>query len=186
MKDTPSKNLNVSSKIVRRARMRLNETERRVLYFFLSHLLAGDEYHAYSRDKILQSFTKKSQRQLCRALLSLSRRGLLACTPDHGVSGCPRLYHLIWYKLNEVRELLRADGYMAGLIGVAYGRLKPGSVTTPELAHVLNISKRSAQRIAKANVNGGIWRRTKNGKKRRYVETRGQLPLEHFTKERSN
>jgi len=166
----------------RRAKNRLNKTERLILHFLLSRHLAGDEYHTYSNDPALLRVIKKSQQQISRALRSLAGRGLLLSSKG----GCPIIYHLVWWKLGEVKVLLKADGFLAGMVAAAYGRIKAGSVTTPEIAHVLNISKRSAQRTAKINVNGGIWRRTKNGKKRRYSETRGQLPLEHFNKERSN
>jgi len=186
MKTSRSQDLNVSIKLNKRAKNRLNKTERLILHFLLSRHLAGDEYHTYSSDPTLLKVIKKSQEQTSRALRSLTDRGLLLATPDHQMNGCPRIYHLVWWKLGEVKVLLKADGFLAGMVAAAYGRIKAGSVTTPELAHVLNISKRSAQRIAKINVNGGIWRRTKNGKKRRYSETRGQLPLEHFNKERSN
>lgn len=182
MVDTHSKNLNLSSKKPKRARNRLNATERLVLQFLLGRALAGDEYHTYSRDPRLLQETKKSQKQLWCALSSLYKRGLLGCTPGHDVRGCPRLYYLIWFKLREAKELLKAHGHMAALVAVAYGRNKSGSVTTPEIAHVLNISKRTAQRISHTLVQEGAWHRHKNGRKRRYSETKGQLPLEHFSK----
>jgi len=182
MNDSHSKNLNVSIKKPKRARNRLNATERLVLQFLLGRALAGNEHHTYCRDPALLKATGKSYPQAHRALRSLYDRGLLGCTPDHNVRGCPRLYYLIWFKLQEAKELLKAHGHMAALVAVAYGRNKSGSVTTPEIAHVLNISKRTAQRISRTLIQEGAWHRHKNGRKRRYSETKGQLPLEHFSK----
>lgn len=167
----------------RRDRNRLSKTERLVLQFLLSKALNGDEYSTYARDPAILKFTKKSRWQVMRALHKLHQRGLLGCTPPEDVKSCPRLYHLIWFKIREAGALLKAHGSIAGLVAFAYGREKQGSVITNELSHVLRISKRSAQRIAHTLVQEGVWHRNKNGRKRRYSETKGQLPLDHYLKE---
>ena len=156
---------------------RLNASERLILQFLLTKHEEGDDYHTYSRDPQLLKFTGKGQWALSSALRSLFTKFILESShPDAN----PRLYWINSWNIAKVRELLGLHGQVGAQVALAYGRKVTGSVSTPQIAHVLKVSKRTAQRYAKLNIERGNWLRRKQGRKRIYIESHGQVPLTHW------
>ena len=102
----------------------------------------------------------------------------------------PVLFWIDPENVSLVRRVLAGDGCISALLVLNWARHQMGWFTTRDIAKLLNISKRHAQKIVKILVEHQLVRRTRlsgRGYKGRvvYSEAKGQLPLNHFTRSES-
>lgn len=168
----------------RRSVQKLSNTEIKILEFLVQKFedVSGG-YHTFSNDTQLKRATGKSQPALNTALRKLHGWKLLKCSGR----SMPVLYWIDPDRLPFVRRVLAGDGCISALVVLAWARNQMGWFTTRDVAKLLNISKRHAQKIVKILVDQHLLIRTYlSGKGYRgrvvYSEAKGQLPLDHFTR----
>jgi DNA-binding transcriptional regulator GbsR (MarR family) len=168
----------------RRSVQKLSETQIKILKFLVEKFKdAADGYHTYCSDPQLLKATGKSYRALSTALRKLHGWKLLECSGR----SMPVLYWIDPDKVPFVRRVLAGDGVISALLVLNWARTQMGWFTTRDVAKLLNISKRQAQKIVKILVDKRLVIRTHlkgKGYKGRvvYTEAKGQLPLDHFTR----
>ena len=168
----------------RRPVQKLSNSEKKILEFLVNKLRDVDFYSTYGNDPQLKKATGKSQQALNVALRKLWGWTLL----ESSGRGMPILYWIDPKKVPFVRNVLaRSDGCITMWLVLGWARHQMGWFTTRDVAKLLNISKRHAQKLVKILVEQGLIRRTRlsgRGYKGRvvYTESKGQLPLDHFTR----
>jgi len=168
----------------RRSVQRLTRTERKILEFLVEKFKEiPDGYHTYSSDPQLLKASRKSQQQLSRALRKLHGWKLL----ESSGGGMPVLFWIDPENVRLVRRVLTNEGYVSAILVLNWARHQMGWFTTRDVAKLLNVSKRHAQKIVKILVDRQLVRRSRlsgRGYKGRivYSEAKGQLPLDHFTR----
>jgi len=166
----------------RRSVQRLNATERKILEFLVEKFKdMADGYHTYSNDSQLKKATHRKQWQLSNSLRKLAGWRLLESTKG----GRPCLYWIDPENVRLVRRVLASEGYISAILVLNWARHQMGWFTTRDVAKLLNVSKRHAQKLLKILVDHQLVRRvrlTGRGYKGRvvYTEAKGQLPLDHF------
>jgi len=168
----------------RRSVQRLNDTERKILEFLVEKFKdIPDGYHTYSNDPQLKKATGKKQHHLSSSLRKLAGWRLL----ESSKGGMPVLYWIDPENVRLVRRVLANEGYVSAILVLNWARHQMGWFTTRDVAKLLNISKRHAQKLVKILVEQQLIRKTRlkgRGFKGRvvYTEAKGQLPLDHFTR----
>jgi len=180
---SPYKSFGIPTK-PRRSVQRLNDTEKRILEFLVEKFKdIPDGYYTYSNDAQLLKATGKRQRQQSNALRKLAGWRLL----ESSKGGMPVLYWIDPENVRLVKRVLANEGYVSAILVLNWARHQMGWFTTRDVAKLLNISKRHAQKIVKILVAHQLIKRTHlsgRGYKGRvvYSEAKGQLPLDHFTR----
>jgi hypothetical protein len=168
----------------RRSNQKLSETQIKILKFLIKKFEeTTDAYHTYCSDPQLLKATGKTPMALSTALRKLHGWKLLECSGR----SMPVLYWIDPDRVPFVRRVLASDGVISALLVLNWARTQMGWFTTRDVAKLLNISKRQAQRIIKLLVDKHLIIKTHlkgKGYKGRvvYTEAKGQLPLDHFTR----
>jgi len=171
----------------RRTIQRISATERKILEFLLEKFReTPDGYFTFSADPVLLKVTGRSQSQLSRALRKLLGWKLLMSSGG----GRPTIYHIELERSRAVRRVLENGGYISALLVLGWVKQQEGWFTSRQIARLLNVSKREAQKLLQILVVKGFIKRihlSGRGFKGRvvYTESKDQIVLDHWMKDKS-
>ena len=171
----------------RRSVQRLNATERKILNFLLEKFReTPDGYFTFSADPVLLKVTGRSQSQLSKALRKLVGWKLLKSSQG----GCPTIYYVEPEQVRSVRRVLKSGGYVSALLVLGWVKQQEGWFTSRQIARLLNVSKRHAQKLLQILVVKSMIKRVHlSGRGFRgrvvYTEADDQIALDHWLKDKS-